>query len=275
VARVNAKYCGMEPSAPLAADDIGGRLRQAREHRDLSLSDLARRTKLPILVLAAIERNDFARLPGGLFRKAYVRTVAIELGLNPTEIAAAYRARFEPSIEPPPALHDAARQAEWIEQLAPSPRRSIATLLMVAIPAAAWFMLQSDPELPNVRAHDVGEDVLEVRMPVNVVTPIASDARTPEVPLRIEMVADGWCWVAAEADGQRVLYRLVEPGEHLVFEGQRLISLRLGNAGGVTLSINGGASQSLGGDGEVVEFELTPDTVEALRNGAVETLTEA
>jgi transcriptional regulator with XRE-family HTH domain len=256
VAGVKAKYCGMEPSAPFAADDIGGRLRRARERRDLSLSDLARRTKLPVHVLQAIERNDFARLPGGIFRKAYVRTVAIELGLNPTEIAAIYRARFEPSVEPPPVPRDPARQAEWIEQLTPAPRRSFATLLVLAIPAAAWFMLQPEP-LPVVTA-------VPTSRPVDVGTPIVSDTRAPDVPLRIEMAAHGWCWVAAAADGQRVLYRLVEPGEHLVFEGQYMISLRLGNAGGVTLSINDGASQSPGRDSEVVELELTPKTSDSL-----------
>ena len=84
-------------------DDIGGRLREAREQRGLSLPDAARRTKLSIHVLQAIERNDFDSLPGGMFRKAYVRTLAEEVGLNPNELAADYRARFEPSAEPPSA----------------------------------------------------------------------------------------------------------------------------------------------------------------------------
>ena len=68
--------------------DIGGRLRRAREDRGLSLSDVARRTKLSINVLQAIERNEFTSLPAGMYRKAYVRTLAAEVGLNPTEIVA-------------------------------------------------------------------------------------------------------------------------------------------------------------------------------------------
>jgi hypothetical protein len=67
------------------------------------------------------------------------------------------------------------------------------------------------------------------------------------------------------------MYRLVEPGERVVLEGHRMIALRLGNAGAVTLSINAGASRSFGHDGQVVELTVTPDNVDALRDGAVTT----
>ncbi|MDO8681608.1 MAG: helix-turn-helix domain-containing protein [Acidobacteriota bacterium] len=86
----------------IMADDVGGRLRRAREQRGLSLRDAAHRTKLSIFTLEAIERNDFGRLPGGMFRKAYVRTLAAEVGLDPGELASEYCARFEPREEPAP-----------------------------------------------------------------------------------------------------------------------------------------------------------------------------
>jgi cytoskeletal protein RodZ len=78
-----------------AVEDIGGRLRLAREDRGLSLNDVASRTKLSVFVLQAIERNDFGCLPGGMFRKAYVRTLAGEVGLDAQQLAADYCARFE------------------------------------------------------------------------------------------------------------------------------------------------------------------------------------
>lgn len=263
--------------------DIGGRLRQAREHRGLSLRDVARRTRLSIAVLQAIERNDFDRLPGGMFRKAYVRTLAVEAGLDPNEIAADYCAQFEPPIEPAVEERPAGLQEKLIEQLAPSPRRSIAMLAALAAMAAAWFMLQSRPVGPQAPVDDATSEFVAVRMPLGVpsaaithgprdaVTPTPIAATPAEVPLRIEMAATGWCWVAAETDGERVMYRLVEPGEQLVFEAHRMISLRLGDAGSVTLSINDGARRSPGRDGEVVELEVTPDNVEGFRDVAVET----
>ena len=256
--------------------DIGGRLRRAREHRGLSLRDAARRTKLSVPVIQAIERNDFARLPGGMFRKAYVRTLAIEVGLDPDEMAAGYCARFEPAIEPPPVpdrgvvLHDA-----LVKQLTPSPQRSIVALLIVAAPAAVWFMLQPATAVPNGALPDTPIELVASPIPSRAgstvvadltreATPAAIDTRTADPPVRIELAATGRCWVVADSDGERVMYRLMEAGEQVVLEGQRTISLRLGDAGSVTLSINGGTRRSPGGDGEVVDLEVTPDNAEDL-----------
>ena len=33
--------------------------------------------------LEALERNDISRLPGGIFSRAFVRSYAIEVGLDP------------------------------------------------------------------------------------------------------------------------------------------------------------------------------------------------
>lgn len=78
------------------AGDVGGRLRRARQQRGLSLHEAAGLTKLSIYVLQAIERNDFDSLPAGMYRKAYVRTLAGEVGLDPNEIAAHYGEQCEP-----------------------------------------------------------------------------------------------------------------------------------------------------------------------------------
>ena len=258
--------------------DIGGRLRRAREHRGMSLRDAARQTRLPIAVLVAIERNDFASLPGGMFRKAYVRTLAVEVGLDPHEIAADYCAAFEPPIESPVQSRPEGLEQKLIAQLAPSPRRSIVTLTVLAAPAAAWLMLQHGPAKSAAALGDAGSEFAAARPRGASLTgdrswepaPTALAApATTDVPLRVALAASGWCWVAAETDGKRVMYRLMEPGERVLLEGRRRISLRLGDAGAVTLSINEGPRRSVGGDGEVAELELTPDTVERLHDGAV------
>lgn len=87
-----------------ATHDIGARLRRAREQRGLTLRDLAGQTKLSMIALRAIERNDFGALPGGLYPRAYVRMLACELGLDASELAREYVEQFElePVAEPPP-----------------------------------------------------------------------------------------------------------------------------------------------------------------------------
>src|SRR6266568_4042961 len=65
--------------------DFGGRLREAREQRGISLRQIANATKISVAVLAALERNDVSRLPGGIFGRAFVRSYAVEIGLDPEE----------------------------------------------------------------------------------------------------------------------------------------------------------------------------------------------
>ena len=269
--------------AHVVPEEIGGRLRSAREHRGMSLRDAAKRTKLSIAVLQAIERNDFARLPGGMFRKAYVRTLAVEVGLDPNELAAQYCARFEPPIEvlaaPPP---DAGRDEKLLQQLTPSPRPSVVTLTVLTASAAAWFLLLPKPMTPKVSPASefvaapippAAAIAFTADSPPDATTAVATP--TTDVPLRVEMAATGWCWVAAESDGERVLYRLVEPGERVVLEAEHSISLRLGDAGAVMLSVNDGPPRSLGRDGEVAELEVTPDNVGGLRDGTVAVASDA
>lgn len=92
------------------ATDIGFRLRQARETRGLTLRDIAASTKISMTALVAMEHNDFARLPGGVFRKAYVKAFAAEVGLNPDELAREYRDRFEAEPAGPLPGHEADRR---------------------------------------------------------------------------------------------------------------------------------------------------------------------
>jgi len=49
--------------------DFGRSLREARERRGVSLRQIANATKISMITLEALERNDIARLPGGIFSR--------------------------------------------------------------------------------------------------------------------------------------------------------------------------------------------------------------
>lgn len=75
--------------------DIGAVLRGARKQRGLSIADIAQATKIAPHALVALERGEFERLPGGLYRKAYLRAFAEAVGLDAAALAAAYAAAVE------------------------------------------------------------------------------------------------------------------------------------------------------------------------------------
>ena len=72
----------MAPSEPA---DFGATLRAAREHRGLTLQQLSEATKISPSALTALEDNDVGQLPGGLFIRAFVRSYAAEVGLDPEQ----------------------------------------------------------------------------------------------------------------------------------------------------------------------------------------------
>src|SRR2546428_13732700 len=77
-----------------AAGDFGRKLREARERRGVSLRQIANSTKISVSALEALERNDISRLPGGIFSRAFVRSYAVEVGLDPEETIHDFIAQF-------------------------------------------------------------------------------------------------------------------------------------------------------------------------------------
>ena len=61
---------------------IGELLRRAREHRGLTLEEIARETKLPQRHLEALENDNLAVIPAGFYQRAEIRTYARAVGLD-------------------------------------------------------------------------------------------------------------------------------------------------------------------------------------------------
>ena len=65
---------------------FGARLRSQREQQQVALATIAEETKINVALLEGLERDDLSRWPGGLFRRAYVRTYAQKIGLDPEQV---------------------------------------------------------------------------------------------------------------------------------------------------------------------------------------------
>ncbi|HEX7779834.1 MAG TPA: helix-turn-helix transcriptional regulator, partial [Vicinamibacterales bacterium] len=65
------------------AETLGAKLKRAREASGVALRDIALTTKISVTALEALERNDFSRLPGGIFSRAFIRSYATAVGLDP------------------------------------------------------------------------------------------------------------------------------------------------------------------------------------------------
>ncbi|WP_341645783.1 RodZ domain-containing protein [Thauera sp. SDU_THAU2] len=74
------------PEVESAAISPGSRLRQARERRGESVSEVAFALKLNPRQVAALESDDFAALPGMAFVRGFMRNYARYLGLDPAPL---------------------------------------------------------------------------------------------------------------------------------------------------------------------------------------------
>ena len=131
---------------------LGADLQHARELAGLSIEDLSARTKIRRHMLEAIERNDFASIPGGLLARGYLRAYASEVSLPPEGIAARYQTEFGGEA---PALAEAFKHRTDAWDLA-RPDHSNATVMTLALIAivGAWLYVSQRP--PSERRATAG-----------------------------------------------------------------------------------------------------------------------
>lgn len=70
--------------------DIGDKLRSAREAKGLTIADIEKTTKIQGRYLQAIEQNDFDKLPGDFYARAFIRQYAQIVGLDGKELLSEY-----------------------------------------------------------------------------------------------------------------------------------------------------------------------------------------
>ena len=80
-------------------EDIGELdLRKSRLNKGVTLEEIAERTKISIRFLRAIEAEDFATLPGGIFATSYIRQYAESIGVDASLLIGCYRSKTSSSI---------------------------------------------------------------------------------------------------------------------------------------------------------------------------------
>ncbi len=75
----------------------GAYLKRERERRGLALRTISESTKVSVALLEGLEADDISRWPGGIFRRAFVRSYAECVGLDADDVVR----RFEHQHRPP------------------------------------------------------------------------------------------------------------------------------------------------------------------------------
>ena len=67
-------------------ESFGERMRREREMRGITLEAISEKTKITTRTLKALEKDEFDKLPGGIFNKGFVRSYAQFLGMNEEKV---------------------------------------------------------------------------------------------------------------------------------------------------------------------------------------------
>jgi len=140
---------------PIAAANAGGaapdvRLSQARQAQNLTTADVARRLKLSVWQVEALESGQYQQLPGAVFVRGFIRNYARLLKLDPEELvhaATGLLPQSAPSPETPPSKDipfPAAGARRW-------PRYAAAAAVIVALLAVYEFFFNDEPGTVGTR----------------------------------------------------------------------------------------------------------------------------
>jgi cytoskeleton protein RodZ len=233
---------------------FGEGLRRERELRGIELRDVAEATKISVRFLQALESDRVDVIPGGLFQRAFVRQYAVYLGLDPERTVAEYLFALGGQSAPAPAV------------VAPPPAAPrarvvyvIALVVVAAVVAYLWPRGHAAPREAAATATPAAPPVTLAPMPSLRVYPPPSG--TPAVAgtaapaqaagLVLDLQARQSCWVAVQADGVKVIDRVLAEGESQTLSARDEMVLSVGNAGGLSFKLNGRPGVVLGREGEV------------------------
>lgn len=253
--------------------DFGGKLRLARERRGISLQQIAAATKISIGALEALERNDLSRLPGGIFSRSFVRSYAVEVGLNPDDTVHEFLDEFQGA--PSTAIPSPAK-ASNDEQVFGNQQRIagvVLKLVLITVPLIVlilYFAMRirtpapvSTVSAPHTEAapspapKDIAPSAPEPAQPP---VPVATAGATPGAMV-IALHPTGDCWVRVIADGKVVVSRLMHAGDKETQEVRDKAIIQVGDAGAFAFSVNDRPGRSLGPPGSVKTMTLTQETL--------------
>ncbi len=264
---------------------VGEYLREGRDALGVSLEEISARTCISVRQLDALETNRLERLPGGLFNISFARQYARELRLDEDEaaslikdamgIAAQAQGRMPAGRARVSSDGPASKLAEWASEFFRKHGGSVASLIIGATLIGGGFYSFRFLEKPNTDQQTTQAVVAEAAaLPVapavqQVSTPsVIEAAAVPVAPIELTLEVVETVWVRAVVDGERLFEETLSRGVVKPIHAQEQVELKVGNAGGVLLSLNGQDLPSIGPRGYVRSLTVTPEGIKTIEGDA-------
>lgn len=241
---------------------LGALITKSRTDARLSIEDLAKATNIPVTLLRDMENDNFKKCGGETYARGHLRNIAAKLGIDErifldlfeTEVTAPAKPIREMLNENNVTMpYQEPKRISW-KVLAAG---SAAVLILFA--GVQFFFSNIDngnePEIFIATSATPSQEAVESVAP--------STAASPEITggVNVELVASrGTTWLLATNENGEVLFSgQIREGSSKSFSEATQVNLRVGNAGGVDISVNGKDVGSIGANREVVNLTYNAD----------------
>jgi len=242
---------------------LGSMISKARIDARLSVEDLSAATNIRGALLRQMEANDFSQCGGETYARGHIRNIAQRLGVDPQIFLTVFE---EEHMQADRSMQDLLVETNAMKQ--PEEVRKVSWKVLATISVASLFVVglvqiivsnTSSPEIPA---------------PISSVTASPSTSATPEASpsgeatlstgTGVEAVitasrAKSWLFVS-DSSGRTLFSGQISRGTTKTFTTDVSLNIKIGNAGGVDLVVNGKKIDSVGADGEVVSLSYGVDS---------------
>jgi len=232
----------------------GQELKKEREARGISLKAIADATRITQRYLEAVESDRLDLLPGGFFIKGILRAYAGAVGLDEEAVLEKYRRAGVLKAASPDPSRKPASEGGRSKKRNRSMAGASAVLIVVASFAAYFLFRPGRKALPpsEIRTSTGAPERSDIILPEAEAAPVAV-APQPEKGLRFEISFVQETWIQVYADGRLVLDGIRKAGNTAEVRAETELLIHLGNAGGLSYTLNGKPGKPFGSPGAVVK----------------------
>ena len=230
---------------------LGEFLQKAREDAGFSVDELAHIVNLRPGLIRAMESNDFLPCGGDTYARGHIRNISQATGSNTKELLAMYEA--EHSVDSrsihsqlvdnnAAAIRSENRKLSWKVLVG----ASLSVVVLIGVAQFALSAIESEPATTSMVVEEVEPSQTPTPSPTPSAAPTATTSTmTGELTLSISATR-GNSNIDVVIGGESVYKGPLFQGESKSFVGEESISIYLGNAGDLDLTLNGEKLAPLG-----------------------------
>lgn len=231
----------------MAKGNFGERLKREREMREVTVEELTKGTRIGPRFLDALENEQWDKLPGGVFGRGFVRSIARYLGLDEESLLGEYDlARGEQKHEAPAPY----------ENRLPSPPKWIPVLaVLVILLALAGVFYAGRYAWHKYEAHRATKQTSAAILHAGQQSSDGSNASSAKsadsaiATLNLSVSTSATTRVKVLADHQIVLDAEIAAGDTWHFPANEQFEVTAADSSAVLLELNGQAMPPLGAPG--------------------------